>query len=223
VYEILRNWVEDRKLGLVSLHEASNQLVVKCLPARMDEVEAIVNQLGGKRVGLDKPERPVMTGADRMRVDVKLVLVGENREEKVREYSAVLAHNTESCMHYGKKRAYVTSTTSQAQETVTVAEDVNFIDLGVVIRITPSLSYDGWVAMQVRAELSRQVSVMKTATSEVPEIETKEFEATTVVHRDEGYVKVVSGADFDTGECLDVHIRVRTDKEVREKQKGGGK
>ena len=63
VCEILRNWVEDKKVGHVSVHEASNQIIVKSLPRRMDEVEAIVKQLGGKRVDLDKPEKPERAAA----------------------------------------------------------------------------------------------------------------------------------------------------------------
>ncbi len=112
--------------------------------------------------------------------DFSLVLQYLNQITKTNILSrpriAVL-NNQEATILIGAKEVYFSQTQSQSSVTTTTAETVNFVDVGVKINVTPTISDDGFVTMKIRPEVS---SVRETATSPlgstVPVVETSQAE-----------------------------------------------
>lgn len=91
-------------------------------------------------------------------------------------------NNQEATILIGAKEVYFSQTQSQSSVTTTTAESVNFVDVGVKINVTPTISDDGFVTMKIRPEIS---SVRETATSPlgstVPVVETSQAETSVKV------------------------------------------
>jgi type II secretory pathway component GspD/PulD (secretin) len=99
-------------------------------------------------------------------------------------------NNQEASILIGAKEVYFSQTQSQSSVTTTTAESVNFVDVGVKINVTPTITDDGFIIMKIRPEVS---SVRETATSplgsSVPVVETAQAE-TTVKVRDNVMVMI---------------------------------
>ena len=74
----------------------------------------------------------------------------------------LVTENQEARIHVGTKEAYVTTTTTTGQTTSTTAEDVQFIDVGIQLAVTPFINQDGYVSMKIKPEVS---SVVRTLTT----------------------------------------------------------
>ena len=92
----------------------------------------------------------------------------------------------------GSKQVYVTTSAVQSQTTTETAESVSFVDVGVKLFVTPTISHDGFISMKVRPEVSSVVQNYKTASGNIiPIVETSEAE-TTVLAQD-GATIVIGG------------------------------
>lgn len=92
----------------------------------------------------------------------------------------------------GSKQVYVTTTAVQSQTTTETAESVSFVDVGVKLFVTPTISHDGFISMKIRPEVSSVVQNYKTASGNIiPIVETSEAE-TTVLAQD-GATIVIGG------------------------------
>ena len=100
-------------------------------------------------------------------------------------------NNEEAKILVGRREAYVTSTVTQAQSTATTAESVQFVDVGVKLYVTPTISESGFVTMKIRPEVSSKVDTLKTTSSTVPIIETSEAETRVMVK--DGVTLVIGG------------------------------
>jgi type II secretory pathway component GspD/PulD (secretin) len=117
--------------------------------------------------------------------DFSLVLTMLNQVTKANVLSrpriAVL-NNQEASILIGAKEVYFSQTQSQSSVTTTTAEAVNFVDVGIKINVTPTITADGFVIMKIRPEVS---SVRETKTSplgsSVPVVETSQAETTVKV------------------------------------------
>ncbi len=84
----------------------------------------------------------------------------------------------------GRKQAFITTTTSQAQTTTTVAEDINFVDIGIILRVTPKINDLGYVTMAIKPEVSSIVDTLVTpGGNPIPIVDSSEAE-TTVMAKD---------------------------------------
>lgn len=82
----------------------------------------------------------------------------------------------------GRREAYVTSTTTQAQSTSATAETVQFIDVGVKLYVTPTINEGDFVTLKIRPEVSSVASTLKTSTGNtIPIVETTEAETRVMV------------------------------------------
>jgi MSHA biogenesis protein MshL len=99
-------------------------------------------------------------------------------------------NNQEASILIGAKEVYFSQTQSQSQVTTTTAEAVNFVDVGVKINVTPTITADNYIIMKIRPEVS---SVRETVTSPlgstVPVVETSQAE-TTVKVKDNAMVMI---------------------------------
>ena len=88
-----------------------------------------------------------------------------------------VVNNQEASILIGSKEVYFSQTQSQSTVTTTTAESVNYVDVGVKLNVTPTITDDDFVIMKIRPEVS---SVRETATSplgsKVPVVETSQAE-----------------------------------------------
>jgi type II secretory pathway component GspD/PulD (secretin) len=225
IEERLKDELEVNKLGYVKADERSNQLIIKTLPERMKEVEALVAALDRKtrevlidaRIvkvafsesmdsgidwdqvfanltfhGVDKVGdfRRTTTGtapAETVAVtklpisDLKAFgetasfgelafgTVARDGYELFRYLQTVgktqiisnprlmVTENQQASILVGTREAYVTTTTTAGQSTSTTAEDVEFIDVGIQLAVTPTINRDGFVTMKIKPEVSSVV------------------------------------------------------------------
>jgi len=101
-------------------------------------------------------------------------------------------NNQEAKILVGRREAYVTTTTTQAQTTATTAESIQFVDVGVKLYVTPVVSENGFITMKIRPEVSSVVSTLKTSTGNtIPIVETSEAETQVMVK--DGSTIVIGG------------------------------
>ncbi|HQP91091.1 MAG TPA: secretin N-terminal domain-containing protein [Candidatus Omnitrophota bacterium] len=93
-----------------------------------------------------------------------------------------VTNNQEANILIGSKEVYFSQTQSQSSVTTTTAESVNYVDVGVKLNVTPTITDDGFVVMKIRPEVS---TVREFATSplgsRVPVVETSQAETTVKV------------------------------------------
>lgn len=98
-----------------------------------------------------------------------------------RPHIAVL-NNEEAKILVGSKEAFITATVSQAESSTTTAESVSFIDVGVKLNVSPSISKDGFITMKIKPEVSSVRETLTTSSgTQVPIVETSEAETTVKV------------------------------------------
>ena len=101
-------------------------------------------------------------------------------------------NNEEAKILVGRREAFVTTTVTQAQTTATTAESIEFVDVGVKLFVTPTISENQFVTMKIRPEVSSVVTTLKTSSGNtIPIIETTEAETQVMVK--DGVTLVIGG------------------------------
>lgn len=91
-------------------------------------------------------------------------------------------NNQEARIHVGERQAYITSTTTKGQAVDTISEEVNFVDVGIQLAVTPTINDDGYVTMKVKPEVSSVVDFLITPSkNKIPIIDTSMAESTVMV------------------------------------------
>lgn len=94
----------------------------------------------------------------------------------------MVTENQEAKILVGTREAYVTSTTTTGQTTSTTAEDVQFIDVGIQLSVTPSINQEGDVTMKIKPEISSVVRTLKTpSNNQIPIVDTSSAETKVMV------------------------------------------
>ncbi len=103
-----------------------------------------------------------------------------------------VVNNEEANIMVGTREAYITQTQSQATSTTVTSETVEFIDVGVKLKVVPKISADGFITMKLKPEVS---SVKETITtnlgSRIPIVQTSQSE--TVVKIKDGMMIMIAG------------------------------
>jgi type IV pilus assembly protein PilQ len=95
-----------------------------------------------------------------------------------------VVNNQEAKIHIGERQAYVTTTTSTGTATSTVSEEVQFVDVGIQLSVTPNINDEGYITMKIKPEVSSVASLLVTPTgNKIPIIDTASTE-TTVMMKD---------------------------------------
>jgi type IV pilus assembly protein PilQ len=94
----------------------------------------------------------------------------------------MVTENQEAKILVGTREAYVTTTTTAGQTTSTTAEDVEFIDVGIQLAVTPTINQDGFVTMKIKPEISSVVRTLTTpSNNRIPIVDTSTAETTVMV------------------------------------------
>lgn len=104
----------------------------------------------------------------------------------------MVTNNEEAQIHIGDTIPYVTSTTTGTGDTATVSEEINFIDVGIKLNVTPTINEEGWVLLKIRPEISSQTATITTPQgATIPQINTTFVESTILVK--DGYTVILGG------------------------------
>jgi type II secretory pathway component GspD/PulD (secretin) len=108
-------------------------------------------------------------------------------------------NNQEAKIHLGTRDAYITSTISQAGTGTTVtSQEVNFVDIGIQLSVTPTINRDGFVAMKIRPEVSSAETKHITSQgliTDVPIVSTSEAETAVMIK--DGVTIIIGGLRKD--------------------------
>ena len=108
----------------------------------------------------------------------------------------LVTENQESRIHVGTREAYVTTTTTTGQTTTTTAEEVQFIDVGIQLLVTPVINADGFVTMKIKPEVSSVVRTLTTPSkNQIPIVDTSTAETNVMVK--DGTTVVIGGLRKD--------------------------
>lgn len=108
-----------------------------------------------------------------------------------------VVENEEANILVGTRQAYVTSVVTQTAQAATTAEEVTFIDVGVQLRVTPSINQEGFITMKIKPEVSSVTSFLTTALgNEIPIVATSSAETTVMVK--DGTTIIIAGLMTDS-------------------------
>ena len=99
-------------------------------------------------------------------------------------------NNQEAKILVGTRDAYITQTTSQSTGTVQIADQVQFVDVGVKLNVTPTIGKDGFITMKIKTEVSSSEPLTLNNTR-IPIISTSESD--TVVKIKDGAMIMIAG------------------------------
>jgi len=106
-------------------------------------------------------------------------------------------NNQEARILVGTKQPYASQTTVTGDGgTVTTAETVNYVDIGIKLYVTPVINKDGFVTMKIRPEVSSQDTPYVTSKGEkIPVVSTSEAETSVIVK--DGVTIIIGGLRKD--------------------------
>ncbi|MEI7751567.1 MAG: secretin N-terminal domain-containing protein, partial [Candidatus Omnitrophota bacterium] len=88
----------------------------------------------------------------------------------------------EAKINIGDRIPYVVTTSTGTGNNVSVSEDIRFIDIGLVLVVTPVINEKGFVTMKIRPEISSQIGELITPTNNViPKVNTTFVESTVII------------------------------------------
>ncbi len=104
----------------------------------------------------------------------------------------LVSNNQEAKILVGTKEAYATKTVVQNNNSSSTAESVNFVDVGVKLYVTPVITRNGFISMDIRPEVSSVIQYYETADGEkVPIVDTSQVE--TSVEVKDGVTVILAG------------------------------
>lgn len=116
-------------------------------------------------------------------------------ETKVLSSPRILVlNNHEAKILVGTKDVYVTSSVSEIGESAVTTQEVNFVDVGVKLYVTPTINRDGYITLKIKPEISsseRERIKTEDKETEVPIVTTSEAETTVIVK--EGVSIIIGG------------------------------
>lgn len=93
-----------------------------------------------------------------------------------------VVNGEEAKIMVGSKEAYTTSSVTQSQATTTTAQQVTFVDVGVTLKVTPTINADGMITMKIKPEVSSVSRFVTTAQGDqIPIVESTNAETTVMV------------------------------------------
>ena len=96
----------------------------------------------------------------------------------------LVVNNQEAKILVGTKDAYITSSVSQTDGSAVTSQDVNYVDVGVKLYVTPTINRKGYVTLKIKPEISsseRKEIISDDKVTEIPIVSTSEAETTVVV------------------------------------------
>jgi type II secretory pathway component GspD/PulD (secretin) len=123
--------------------------------------------------------------------------------EMLSQPKIAVVNNEEAHIMVGVRDAYVTQTLSQGQSTTVTSESIQFIDVGVKLKVVPTINKEGFITMKIKPEASSVRETISTALgSRIPIVQTSEAETV---------IKIKDGATIMLGGLLEQTKKDTTD------------
>jgi len=103
-----------------------------------------------------------------------------------------VVENEEAKIIVGTREAYVTSAVTQTASASTTAEQVTFVDVGLQLKVLPTINEEGFVSMKIKPEVTSVTRQLTTAAgNNIPIIDTSSAETSVMVK--DGTTLVIAG------------------------------
>ena len=171
--------IEAHILQVSLKDETKHGIDIQRLLARVDNTDVTF-----KSNGLANPAASpaFFLGIDGTDLDVLVELIKQTTDSKTLASPKVMVVNgQEAHMQTGARLGYNTTTTTQTS----TMQQVQFLDVGVILRVTPTITDDNQILMKVRPEVSDGAI---NATTQLPESKTTEVETTVMLNDGRGMV-----------------------------------
>lgn len=107
-----------------------------------------------------------------------------------------ILNRQEAKINIGDRIPYVVTTTTGTGNNVSVSEEIKFIDVGIILNVTPVINDDGFITMTIRPEISSQTGTLTTpAGADIPVVNTTFVESQVVVK--DGQTVILGGLRRD--------------------------
>ena len=96
--------------------------------------------------------------------------------------SLTILNRQEAKINIGDTIPYVVTTTTGTGNNVSVSEEIKFVDVGIILNVTPVINDDGFITMTIRPEISSRTGTLETpAGAEIPLINKTFIESSILV------------------------------------------
>ncbi|GAH63143.1 unnamed protein product, partial [marine sediment metagenome] len=113
----------------------------------------------------------------------------------------------EALFMVGKREAYATTTVTQTEAAATTAESIQFVDVGITLRVTPVINEERFIVMKIEPEISDVIRWETTAQgNRVPIVQTSNAQTNVMVK--DGVTIVIAGLIKDEIEDTSVGVPV---------------
>ncbi len=118
---------------------------------------------------------------DQVRTAIRM-LKRVGKTKLLSEPRITVMNNEEAQIQVGTDEPFVTSSTTVNSSTSSTAEDIQFIDVGVLLSVTPTINDTGYITMKIKPEVSQVARTVLTSKSNtIPVVQTSELETTVMV------------------------------------------
>ncbi len=133
--------------------------------------------------------------ADNYTVEIRMLK--EVAETKILANPRIMVlDNQEAKVNIGDRVPYVITTTTGTGNNVSVSEDIKFIDIGLLLLVTPKINDDGFITMKIQPEISSRAGTLTTPTNnQIPIVNTTKLDSTIVVK--DGHTVILGGLRRD--------------------------
>jgi len=171
--------IEAHILQVALKDDTRHGVDIQRLLARVDNTDVTVRSSGLANANASPA---FFLGIDGTDLDVLVEMIKQTTDSKTLASPKVMVVNgQEAHMQTGAKLGYNTTTTTQTS----TMQQVMFLDVGVILRVTPMITDDGQILMKVRPEVSDGVI---NAQTQLPESKTTEVETTVMLRDGRGMV-----------------------------------
>ncbi len=108
----------------------------------------------------------------------------------------MILNRQEAKINIGDRVPYVVTTSTGTGNNISVSEEIKFIDVGIMLAVTPIINDDGYISMKIRPEISSQTGTLTTPTkNQIPLVNTTFIETSVIVQ--DGVTIILGGLRRD--------------------------
>jgi len=128
---------------------------------------------------------------------VQINLLREVSDTKILANPRIMVlDNQEAKINIGDRVPYVITTTTGTGNNVSVSEEIKFIDIGLLLNVTPKINDDGFITMKIDPEISSRIGTLTTPTNnQIPIVNTTKLNSSIVVQ--DGKTVILGGLRRD--------------------------
>ena len=108
-----------------------------------------------------------------------------------------VCNNQEATFMVGTRQAYVVSATTLSETAATTSENIEFIEVGIILYVTPVINKEGFVKMHIKPEISSVTDWLETTEgNKIPIVDTSNIETEVLIK--DGRTIIIAGLIKET-------------------------